>query len=148
MILSPDSGGVFDVFLGLVRRGFGGTALPGNQYVSWIHDVDFIRTIEFLIERQDIVGAVNLASPNPLPNREFMHILRQAWGTRIGLPSAEWMLEIGTFLLRTESELVLKSRQVVPGRLLDAGFRFHYPGWTEASRELVSRWKRQVEKEC
>jgi uncharacterized protein len=141
MTLSPDRGGVFDVFLGLVRSGLGGTTLPGNQYVSWIHEADFVRAIEFLIDQQKIDGAVNLASPNPLPNCDFMHILRQAWGTSIGLPTARWMLEIGTFLLRTESELILKSRQVVPGRLLDAGFEFDYPGWPEASRELVARWR-------
>ena len=79
---------------------------------------------------------MNLAAPHPLPNCQFPHILRQAWGTRIGLPTARWMLEIGTFLLRTESELILKSRQVVPGRLLEAGFEFHYPGWPEASCDL------------
>ncbi len=141
MTLSPDRNGVFDVFLGLVRHGLGGTILPGSQYVSWIHEADFIRAIEFLIERQDITGTVNLASPNPLPNCDFMHILRQAWGTRIGLPTARWMLEIGTFLLRTESELILKSRQVVPGRLLNAEFKFHYPFWPEASCELVTRWR-------
>jgi uncharacterized protein (TIGR01777 family) len=141
MTLSPDRGGVFDVLLGLVRHGLGGTALPGNQYVSWIHDTDFIRAIEFLLEREDIAGAVNLASPNPLPNRNFLRLLRQAWGTRIGLPTAGWMLEIGAFLLRTESELILKSRQVVPGRLLDAGFKFNFPDWPEASRDLVGRWR-------
>jgi uncharacterized protein (TIGR01777 family) len=142
MTLSPDPGGVFDVFLSLVRHGLGGATMPGNQYVSWIHETDFIRAIEFLIQRQDIAGAVNLASPHPLPNRDFLHILRQQWGTRIGLPTARWMLEVGTFFLRTESELVLKSRQVVPGRLLDAGFEFAYPTWPEAASELVSRWKR------
>jgi uncharacterized protein len=146
MTLSPDRGGVFDVFLGLVRHGLGGTTLPGNQYVSWIHEADFIRAIEFLVVRQDIAGAVNLASPHPLPNCDFMHILRQAWGTRIGLPIARWMLEIGTFLLRTESELILKSRRVVPGRLLKAGFEFQYPGWPEGSCELVARWRECGEK--
>jgi uncharacterized protein len=88
--------------LGLVRHGLGETTLPGNQYVSWIHEADFIRAVEFLIERQDIAGAVNLAVPHPLPNYEFLRALRQAWGTRIGLPTARWMLEIGTFLLRTD----------------------------------------------
>jgi uncharacterized protein (TIGR01777 family) len=141
MTLSPDRGGVFDVFLGLVRHGLGGTTLPGNQYVSWIHEADFIRAVEFLIEREYIAGAVNLASPHPLPNRNFMRILRQEWGTSIGLPVAGWMLEIGTFFLRTESELILKSRQVIPGRLLDAGFEFLYPDWPDASRELVMRWR-------
>jgi uncharacterized protein len=144
MTFSPDRGGVFDVFLNLVRHGLGGTTLPGTQFVSWIHEVDFIRSIKFVIERQDLTGAVNLASPNPLPNREFLCILRKAWGTRIGLPTTGWMLELGTLLLRTESELVLKSRQVVPGRLLDAGFQFTYPTWTQAAQDLVARWRKSV----
>jgi len=82
----------------------------------------------------DIAGPVNVTSPNPLPNREFMRALRQAWGARVGLPATEWMVEIGTFVLRSESELVLKSRRVVPGRLLDAGFEFRHPTWQEAAR--------------
>ncbi len=141
MTFSPDRGGVFDVFLGLVRHGLGGTNLPGTQYVSWIHDRDFARAVDFLIARDDITGAVNLASPNPLPNRDFLRVLRRAWGIRFGMPTTRWMLELGTFLLRTESELVLKSRYVVPGRLLAAGFEFSYPTWPEAAKELVARWR-------
>jgi uncharacterized protein len=137
---SPDRGGVFDVLLSLVRHGLGGTIGPGTQYVSWIHDADFIRAIEFLIAHE-IAGPVNLASPNPLPNREFQRELREAWGTRIGPPTPAWMIEIGTFLMRTESELVLKSRRVVPTRLFDAGFTFLHPAWPEAARDLVSRWR-------
>jgi uncharacterized protein len=143
MTFSPDRGGVFDVFLSLVRHGLGGANLPGNQFVSWIHEADFIRSIEFLIANETFTGPVNLASPNPLPNRDFLRALREAWGTRIGLPTTNWMLEIGTFLLRTESELVLKGRQVVPGRLLAAGYQFTFPHWPEAARDLVARWRRQ-----
>jgi uncharacterized protein (TIGR01777 family) len=142
MTFSIDRGGVFDVFLSLVRHGLGGATLPGTQYVSWIHEADFIRSVEFLIASGELSGAVNLASPHPLPNREFLGVLRNAWGTRIGLPATRWMLEVGTFLLRTESELILKSRQVVPGRLLEAGFRFDYPTWPQAARDLVARWRR------
>ena len=141
MTFSPDPGGVFDVFLNLVRHGLGGTNLPGNQFVSWIHEVDFIRSIELLIATQDFAGVVNLASPHPLPNRDFLRALRDAWGTRVGLPTTSWMIEIGTFLMRTESELVLKSRQVVPGRLLAAGFQFTFPDWPMAAQDLVSRWR-------
>lgn len=141
MTFSPDRGGVFDVFLGLVRHGLGGTQGSGKQFVSWIHEADFARAIELLMEREEFSGVVNLASPNPIPNREFMRALREAWGTRIGLPAPAWMLEIGTFLLRSESELVLKSRRVVPGRLLAAGFEFLFPEWPTAARELVGRWK-------
>lgn len=146
MTFSPDRGGVFDVLLGLVRRGLGGAQGSGKQFVSWIHEADFVRAVEFLIEREDFSGVVNLAAPNPLPNREFMKALRDAWGARVGLPAPAWMLEIGTFLLRSESELVLKSRRVVPGRLLAAGFQFMFPEWSAAARELVTRWKTERRK--
>ncbi len=85
------------------------------------------------------MGVVNLASPHPLPNRDFMRTLREAWGVRFGLAAPEWAIEIGALLMRTESELVLKSRRVVPCRLLSAGFQFHYPEWPAAARELVRR---------
>jgi uncharacterized protein (TIGR01777 family) len=141
LTLSPDRGGVFDVLLGLVRHGLGGAQGSGDQFVSWIHDDDFTRSVDFLIAREDFDGIVNLASPNPIPNRDFLHALRDAWGTRIGLPAPRWLLEIGTWLMRTESELVLKSRRVIPGRLLDAGFQFHFPDWPAAARDLVHRWR-------
>jgi uncharacterized protein (TIGR01777 family) len=141
MTFSPDRGGVFDVFLGLVRHGLGGRQGPGTQFVSWIHEVDFVRAVGLLITCEEFDGVVNLASPNPLPNREFMRALRDAWGIRIGLPAPEWMLETGTLLMRTESELVLKSRRVVPGRLLAAGFQFQFPEWPGAARDLVDRWR-------
>jgi uncharacterized protein (TIGR01777 family) len=141
MIMSPDRGGVFDTLLRLVRFGLGGAAASGRQFVSWIHDEDFLRSVDFLIAQKEIEGAVNLASPNPLPHREFMKVLREAWGARIGLPAASWMLEMGTFFLRTESELVLKSRRVVPGRLADSGFQFEFPEWVSAAADLVQRWR-------
>ncbi|HEV2619628.1 MAG TPA: DUF1731 domain-containing protein, partial [Acidobacteriaceae bacterium] len=111
------------------------------QYVSWIHETDFTLAVEFLIQHDNIAGPVNLASPNPLPNRDFQRILREAWGTRLGLASTSWMIEIGTFLMRTESELVLKSRRVIPSRLLTAGFEFILPTWPEAAADLVDRWR-------
>jgi uncharacterized protein len=134
---SPDRGGAFDIFSGLVRRGLGGMQGPGTQYVSWIHEADFARAMDLLIAREEFSGVVNLASPNPLPNRDFMRALREAWGVRVGLPSAGWMVEIGALALRTESELVLKSRRVVPGRLLAGGFTFLFPEWPAAARDLV-----------
>jgi uncharacterized protein len=137
---SPDRNGVFDVLSGLVRHSLGGTQGDGTQYVSWVHEVDFARALEFLIAHEELDGIVNIASPNPLLNRDFMKALRAAWGMRIGLPAKAWMIEIGTFFMRTESELVLKSRRVVPGRLLASGFRLLYPDWTEAAYELVSRY--------
>jgi len=139
--LSPDPGGVFEVLLGLVRFGLGGTAGNGRQYLSWIHDRDFVRAINFLIEHQEIEGPVNLATPNPVPNAEFMRTLRQAWGISFGLPATEWMLAIGAVWMGTETELILKSRRVIPGRLLEAGFKFEFPDWGEAARDLCRRWR-------
>jgi NAD dependent epimerase/dehydratase family enzyme len=124
-----------------VRLGLGGTAGRGRQYVSWIHDRDFVRAIFRLIEDDSFAGPVNLASPGPLPYTEFMRALRQAWGTPIGLPATKWMLAIGAFFMRTETELVLKSRRVVPGRLLEAGFEFEFPSWQEAAADLCRRWR-------
>jgi uncharacterized protein len=141
MTFSPDAGGVFDVFLGLVRHGLGGTTGRGTQYVSWIHELDFVRAVDWLIAEEGFAGVVNLAAPNPVPNREFMRALREAWGIGFGLPATEWMVEVGTWAMRTESELVLKSRRVVPGRLLEAGFEFRFAEWPEAARELVRRWR-------
>jgi uncharacterized protein (TIGR01777 family) len=142
MVMSPSPGGVFDVLLRLVRFGLGGRAGSGKQFVSWIHDSDFIRAIEFLISRDNLSGAVNLASPNPLPNAEFMRALRRAWGMPIGLPATNWMLEFGAFFLRTETELILKSRQVVPTRLIENGFEFQFPTWEAAAHNLVERMRR------
>jgi uncharacterized protein len=141
LILSPDRGGIFDVLLGLVRWALGGRAGDGRQYVSWIHDHDFIRAIYWLIEHESLEGPVNLASPNPLPHADFMRILRAAWGTGLGLPSPKWLLEIATFFMRTETELILKSRRVIPGRLLQDGFEFGFPDWNEAARDLCRRWR-------
>ncbi len=139
MTFSPDRGGVFDVFSKLVRYGLGGRQGTGTQFVSWIHETDFVRAVDVLISREDLTGMVNLCSPNPLPNSDFMRILRRAWGIRFGLPAPQWMIETGACLMRTESELVLKSRRVVPNRLLAAGFHFLFPEWAAAARELVVR---------
>jgi uncharacterized protein len=141
MTMSPDPGGIFSVLLRLTRLGLGGRAGNGRQYVSWIHDADFIRAVQWLIDRDDVEGAVNLSAPTPLPHAEFMRVLREAWGARIGLPAAAWMIELGAVFMRTESELVLKSRRVVPGRLLEAGFTFRFPTWPEAARDLCDRWR-------
>ncbi|MEK6323923.1 MAG: TIGR01777 family oxidoreductase [Acidobacteriota bacterium] len=141
IIMSPDRGGAFDMLLRLVRFGLGGRAGDGRQYVSWIHDQDFIRSIFWLIEHDEVEGPVNLAAPNPAPNSEFMQTLRAAWGISLGLPATAWMLEIGAFLLRTETELILKSRRVVPGLLLQSGFDFQFPMWAEAARDLCARWR-------
>ncbi len=142
MVMSPDQGGAFDLLLRLVRWGLGGSTGSGRQYISWIHDVDFVRAIEFLIARDEMAGMVNLCSPFPVANRKFMSCLRRSWCTSyIGLPAPSWILPFGAALLRTETELVLKSRRVVPQRLLEAGFDFHFPNWRGACQDLVTRWR-------
>jgi hypothetical protein len=144
MVMSPDRGGVFDTLLRLVRFGLGGASGSGKQYVSWVHERDFLRAIDYLIDHEHFDGPVNIASPNPLPNREFMAAIRKARGIPIGLPATEWMLEIGAAALHTETELILKSRRVVPARLLAAGFTFNFPEWPVAAEDLVTRWKNAV----
>ena len=140
MTLSPDPGGVFDTLLGLARHGLGGSAGDGRQFMSWIHYHDFIAAVQWLIDRDDIEGVVNVAAPNPLPNAAFMQGLREACGVRRGLPATKWMLEIGAVFMRTETELILKSRRVVPARLLESGFQFEYPDWQDAARDLCRQW--------
>ena len=142
---SPVAGNAFAALLTLVRFGLGGKQGNGRQFVSWIHELDFARAVEFLIYRDDIAGVVNVASPNPLPNREFMAALREAAGIPNGFPAPAPLIELGAVFLRTESELVLKSRRVVPGRLLESGFEFEFPAWPEAAEDLVYRWKHRFD---
>ena len=140
MTMSPEPEGILDTLMGLVRRGLGGRAGDGRQFVSWIHHEDFIRAVQWLIDRDHIHGVVNVASPHPIPNAEFMRLLREAAGVPVGLPVTNWMLEVGALFLQTETELILKSRRVVPGRLLDDGFVFRYPRWAGAAQDLVREW--------
>ncbi len=139
VVMSPDKGGAFDELLWLVRCGLGGTAGDGRQYLSWIHHEDFVRAVRWLMTHEKPDAAVNLAAPNPLPNAEFMRTLREAAGVKFGLPATSWMLEVGALLLRTETELILKSRRVIPGKLLESGFTFLFPDWLEAARDLCCR---------
>jgi len=139
MVMSPDRGGVFDVLLRLARLGLGGPVAGGGQYVSWIYDRDFASAVRFLIEHDDLAGPVNLAAPEPLPQRDFMRALRAAWGVPVGLPATKWMAELGALALRSDTELLLKSRRVVPGRLLGAGFSFDHAGWPDAAANLARR---------
>ncbi len=144
IVMSPGQGGPFDMLLRLVRLGLGGRFGDGKEFVSWIHDQDFVRAVDWLIQQEDLEGPVNLAAPNPIPNSEFMQALRKAWGIPFGLPATEWMLELGAFVLRSETELMLKSRRVVPSRLLQSGFSFLFPIWKEAARELCTRWRKKA----
>ena len=139
MIMNPDSGSIFATLQMLARLGLGGSAAGGKQFVSWIHEHDFVQSVLWLIANDAFAGPVAIASPNPLPYSEFMRELRHAVGMPIGLPASQWMLEIGALAMRSETELVLKSRRVVPTLLLRSGFTFRYPEWREAVAELVER---------
>jgi len=146
IVMNPDQGSTFDILLRLVRFGLGGRAGDGKQFVSWVHDRDLVAAVLWLIKHEEVEGPVNIASPNPLTNSEFMQALRSAWGIRFGLPASQLMLELGAFVLRTETELILKSRRVIPGRLLKSGFAFQFPHWPEAARDLCARWQNSLPK--
>jgi uncharacterized protein (TIGR01777 family) len=139
MVLGRAHNSVFPVLRRLARLGLGGRMGSGEQFVSWLHETDFLRAVEFLIAHEELIGPVNLAAPNPVPNRELMRAFRELVGMPIGLPATVWMLEVGAFFLRTETELILKSRRVVPGRLLKAGFEFRFPELRAALAELQAR---------
>lgn len=142
MVMSPagaraTTDNIFAVLSRLTRAGLGGPIAGGGQYVSWIHGEDFVRACDFLIAHEELSGPVIVAAPEPLPHAAFMRALREAWGVRIGLPATRWMLSIGALAMGTDPELVLKSRRVVPGRLLSAGFTFTHPTWPETAKDLA-----------
>lgn len=139
MVLGNGSNSVFPVLCRLARLGLGGRMGSGKQFVSWLHEADFCRAIEWLISHTDMSGPVNLAAPHPLPNDEMMRHFRNLVSQSIGLPATRWMLEIGAFFLRTETELILKSRRVLPGKLLAGGFDFRFPTMPEALADLFRK---------
>jgi hypothetical protein len=144
MVLGPDHNSVLPVLLRLARLGLGGTMSGGGQFVSWIHEEDFCRAVEWLLVRDDLSGPVNLAAPTPLPNRDMMREVRGVCGVPFGLPAPLWLLELGAFFLRTETELILKSRRVVPGRLLASGFQFCFQDFRAAIEDLSGREGRWI----
>lgn len=135
IVMSPARGGAFEALRRMVKLGLGGPVAGGAQYVSWLHEEDFVRAVLFLLDTE-LSGPVNLATPNPLPQRDFMRVLREVCGMPVGLPATRWMAELGAWAIRSDTELLLKSRRVVPTRLLDAGFTFHHPTWPEAAMHL------------
>jgi len=142
IVFGTVEGGVFRILRRLARFGLGGKMGSGKQFVSWIHDEDFCRAVEWILEHYELAGPVNMAAPHPLTNAEMMAAFRRVCGIPLGLPAAEWMLEVGAFFLRTETELLLKSRRVVPGKLLASGFEFRFPKMEEALRDLEQRISR------
>jgi uncharacterized protein (TIGR01777 family) len=148
MVFADVPGTVYQVLRRLARLGLGGKMGHGRQYVSWIHADDFCRAVEWLVEREDLLGPVNVAAPNPLTNAEMMRLLRRHVGMPFGLPAARWMLEVGAFFLRTETELIVKSRRVVPRRLLESGFTFSFERLEEALGNLNARPTRPASRTC
>lgn len=130
-------GGVLPVLQRLAQVGLGGTMGGGNQYVSWLHERDFARIIDYALTNEHLTGTFNASAPGPVRNRDFMRVLRNACGVWFGLPATAWMLEIGAFFLQTETELILKSRNVVPKKLLEAGFEFEFPTVEKALDSLA-----------
>ena len=141
MVFGTGAGGVFEAFRNITRFGLGGTQGPGTQYVSWLHVEDLLRMLDWCLDHGELSGSVNMCSPNPMPNSDFMRALREAYGVKLGLPATTRMLAIGAFFMRTETELLLKSRRVVPGKLLKSGFKFNHPTWPEAAKEIERSWR-------
>ncbi|SEJ63801.1 hypothetical protein SAMN04487917_108149 [Arthrobacter sp. yr096] len=137
IVLGP-GGGVMGPFRNLARLGLGGHMGPGTQKFSWIHVEDLFRTVAFIHRHGELAGPVNAASPYPVDNRELMSLVRQSMGVPFGIPTPAWLLEAGAVLIRTQTELVLKSRWVEPRKLLDAGFVFDYPCLTGALNQIAN----------
>ena len=144
IVLNPAPGSMFGVLSNLTRAGLGGTQGNGRQFVSWMHETDYARAVGFLIAHEDLDGPFNMTAPEPVTNREFMAALREAWDRPNGLPAPSPLIKLGAIFLRTEPELVLDSCRAVPGRLLEAGFAFEYPEWSEAAADLVRAWRQRI----
>ncbi|TCZ69312.1 TIGR01777 family oxidoreductase [Flaviaesturariibacter aridisoli] len=129
--------GAFPRFRSLVLGGLGGRQGSGKQMVSWIHEQDFARIVQWLLEHPELKGAINATAPVPVPNRVLMQTIRSACGIPLGLPAPAWLLRIAARLMGTEAELLLKSRWVVPERLQESGFRFYFETLPYAVNDLV-----------
>lgn len=137
-IVLGKKGGALKPLTVFAKTGLGGPQGRGYQYVSWVHEKDFVSIIDFIIAHEEIQGVYNLAAPNPIPNKEFMKILRQIHKVRVGMPMPAWLLTAGALLIRTEPELVLKSRRVVPTKLLASGYRFHFADIRSSLTDLAA----------
>ncbi len=139
LVFGTVKGGVFQILRNLLRFGLGGRMGDGRQFVSWIHEVDFCRAVEWLLQHEEFSGPVNIAAPHPVTNGDMMRIFRRQCGIPLALPAARWMLETGALIMSTETELLLKSRRVVPGKLMASGFTFQYATMDKAVAELKAR---------
>ncbi|WP_375560829.1 TIGR01777 family oxidoreductase [Bernardetia sp. OM2101] len=136
-IVLGKGGGVIPPFKNIVRFGLGGKQGNGNQMFSWLHIHDLYRMILFLQENSTLEGVFNCSSPNPVKNRELMQVFREKMNIPFGIPTPKFLLEIGAFMIRTETELLLKSRWVIPERLQNEGFEFEYPDLGKAIDESL-----------
>jgi uncharacterized protein len=132
-------GGALQPLKALAKIGMGGKQGAGNQYFSWLHEKDFVNIIALILKDEKIAGVYNLAAPNPVPNRDIMKALRHAFQIPFGLPLPGWLIRLGAFMIQTEPELLLKSRRVVPKKLLDEGYRFQFDTVEKALRDLAAR---------
>jgi uncharacterized protein (TIGR01777 family) len=146
MVFGNEPGGVYEVLRRLAKLGLGGRMGDGRQFVSWIHAEDFCRAIQWLIDTPAASGVYNICAPQPVTNAEMMAIIRRAVGRSIGLPATRWMLEVVVFVLRTETELILKSRRAVPARLLSERFTFEFPTMDSAVRALEHEAARAIDR--
>lgn len=137
-IVLGNNGGAFPKLKMLTKFGLGGKQGRGEQKVSWIHIQDFCRAVEFIINDENIFGKINITAPNPLANQEFMKNLRKEMKVPFGLNAPVWQLEIASIFLKTETELLLKSRNVYPEKLLKDGFQFLFPDVESAFHNLCS----------
>ena len=137
-IVLGSSGGVIKPLKKLVRFGLGGKQGSGKQMFSWIHIEDLFRTIIFVQQHNEVSGVLNTAAPNPVSNKNLMQSLRKHMGVAFGLPAPVWLLKMGAVLIKTETELILKSRWVIPERLSAAGFQFQFPDMDIALKQILS----------
>lgn len=135
IVLGKNGGALLPIKM-LAKIGFGGKQGKGNQFISWIHEIDFARAIDFIVEKE-MIGVVNIVSPKPIANKNFMSVLRKVIGAPFGIPISESLLKLGAVFIRTESELVLKSRNVIPKRLQENGFQFEFDTLEKALKDLV-----------
>ncbi|MES2827329.1 MAG: TIGR01777 family oxidoreductase [Bacteroidota bacterium] len=132
-------GGILKPFANLVKLGVGGKIGSGKQYMTWIHEADFQKLIQWAIEKPEATGIIHAASPNPVTNSEFMSSMRKTYRVPIGIPNPAFLIKIGAIFIGTEAELVLSGRRVVSTFLQQKGFKFKYPYLHEALEELVNR---------
>lgn len=143
MAITLGAGGVMNPYFNLLKFALGGRQGNGNQMYSWIYIEDTCRMIDWIFEHTELEGVYNCCSPNPVSNKYFMDELRKETGHVIGVPAFTWMLKIGAKLIGTETELILKSRWVLPTKILQTGFQFKYPLLPDAFKEIIKKTPRK-----